>query len=118
MKGSFKCQFKEKLRLKEAEKAMMKYPTRLPVIVEGNSKSIDEKIKKRKYLVPVDLTMGQFHYILRKRMKISPEKAMYIFANGCLLPNSSLMSEIYSKHKDLDKFVYFLLDFENTFGMG
>lgn len=41
-------------------------------------------IDKRKYLVPKVLTLGQFLYIIRKRVKVSSDKSLYIFCNRTL----------------------------------
>jgi GABA(A) receptor-associated protein len=41
-------------------------------------------IDKKKYLVPSDMTVGQFIYVIRKRIKLSPEKAIFIFVNNVL----------------------------------
>ena len=46
----------------------------------------------RRYLVPSDLTVGQFVYVIRKRIKLSPEKAIFIFAAGVLPPTGALAS--------------------------
>jgi GABA(A) receptor-associated protein len=43
-----------------------KYPDRIPVICEKALKSNLEDIDKKKYLVPSDLTVGQFVYVIRK----------------------------------------------------
>jgi GABA(A) receptor-associated protein len=56
-------------------------------------------IDKKKYLVPADLTVGQFVYVIRKRIKLSPEKAIFIFVDEVLPPTAALMSSIYEEHK-------------------
>lgn len=63
-------------------------------------------IDKKKYLVPADLTVGQFVYVIRKRIKLSPEKAIFIFVDEVLPPTAALMSSIYEEHKDEDGFLY------------
>ena len=63
-----------------------KYPDRIPVIVEKAGRSDIPDIDKKKYLVPGDLTAGQFVYVIRKRIKLSPEKAIFIFVNNILPP--------------------------------
>ena len=73
-------------------------------------------IDKKKYLVPQDLTVGQFVYIIRKRIKLSPEKAIYLFINNILPPTAALMSSIYEDQKDEDGFLYITYSGENTFG--
>jgi GABA(A) receptor-associated protein len=39
-----------------------------------------------RYLVPADLTVGQFIYVVRKRIKLSPEKAIFVFVKDTLPP--------------------------------
>jgi len=39
-----------------------------------------------RFLVPADLTVGQFVYVIRKRIKLSPEKAIFIFVKNVLPP--------------------------------
>lgn len=42
-----------------------------------------------RYLVPSDLTVGQFVYVIRKRIKLSPEKAIFIFVKNVLPPTGT-----------------------------
>ena len=70
----------------------------------------------RRYLVPSDLTVGQFVYVIRKRIELPPEKAIFIFVRNVLPPTASLMSEIYADQKDEDGFLYITYSGENTFG--
>ncbi len=82
--------------------------TRYPppqVICEKVEKSDIATIDKKKYLVPADLTVGQFVYVIRKRIKLSPEKAIFIFVDEVLPPTAALMSSIYEEHKDEDGYV-------------
>ena len=76
------------------------------VICEKVEKSDIATIDKKKYLVPSDLTVGQFVYVIRKRIKLSPEKAIFIFVDEVLPPTAALMSSIYEEHKDEDGFLY------------
>ena len=39
-----------------------------------------------RYLVPSDLSVGQFVYVIRKRIKLPPEKAVFLFVNNALPP--------------------------------
>lgn len=66
--------------------------------------------------MPVDLTVGQFVYVIRKRIKLPSEKAIFIFVNDILPPTAALISTIYEEHKDEDGFLYVLYSGENTFG--
>jgi hypothetical protein len=78
------------------------------VICEKVEKSDIATIDKKKYLVPADLTVGQFVYVIRKRIKLSPEKAIFIFVDEVLPPTAALMSSIYEEHKDEDGYVIVL----------
>ena len=69
------------------------------MICEKVEKSDIATIDKKKYLVPADLTVGQFVYVIRKRIKLSPEKAIFIFVDEVLPPTAALMSSIYEEHK-------------------
>jgi GABA(A) receptor-associated protein len=69
-----------------------------------------------RYLVPADLTVGQFVYVIRKRIKLSPEKAIFVFVNNVLPPTAALMSAVYDDHRDDDGFLYIAYSGENTFG--
>ena len=92
-----------------------RYPDRIPVIVEA--KSDVPVLNKRKYLVPRDLTVGQFLYVLRKRIKLSPDKALFLFFNEqTLSPTSEDMGSVYESNMDPDEFLYAMLCSENTFG--
>ena len=44
-----------------------RYPDRIPVICEKDPRSDIPPVDKRKYLIPMDLTVGQFVYVIRKR---------------------------------------------------
>jgi GABA(A) receptor-associated protein len=112
----FKQEHDLEKRKQEAGRIRDKYPDRIPVIVEKADKSDIVDIDKKKYLVPADLTVGQFVYVIRKRIKLSPEKAIFIFVNNVLPPTAALMSSIYEDHKDDDGFLYVTYSGENTFG--
>lgn len=88
----------------------------MPVIVERAEKSDIPVLDKKKYLVPADLTVGQFVYVIRKRIKLNAEKAIFIFVNNVLPPTAALMNAIYEEHKDEDGFLYVTYSGENTFG--
>ncbi|KAE8964937.1 hypothetical protein PR001_g28882, partial [Phytophthora rubi] len=70
----------------------------------------------KKFLVLADLTVGQFVYVIRKRIKLSPEKAIFIFINNVLPPTAALMSNNYKEQKYSNGFLYITYSGENTFG--
>ena len=106
----------EKTRCAESSRMRQKYPGRSCIIVDRASDTNAPSIDKHKYLVPDDITVGQFLYVIRKRLKLNPEKAIFIFINKKLPPSSMLMSEAYKEYHDRDGFLYMIYTSENTFG--
>ena len=95
-----------------------KHPDRIPVIVEkrAGDKALPD-IDKKKFLVPADLSIGQFMYVIRKRIKLSPEQAIFLFvAHGTVPPSVSTLQAVYDQHKDEDGFLYLTYSGENFFG--
>lgn len=112
----FKKKFSFEKRRDEAERIMKKYPDRVPIIVEKSKGSQLPDIDKRKYLVPYDLTVGQFIFVIRKRLKLKPEEAIFLFVNNTIPATSALISTIYKEHKDTDSFLYLIFSGESFFG--
>merc|ERR1712070_640415 len=73
-------------------------------------------VDKRKYLIPMDLTVGQFVYVIRKRISLPADKAIFLFVNNTIAPTQALMSTVYEQHRDPDGFMYMMYSGENTFG--
>ena len=107
-------------RQNESKEIIDKYPNRIPLIIEKLTNKNDTVIPdfdKNKYLVPDDLTASQLIYVIRKRLKLAPELAIFIFCgDGKLLRPNSTMRYIYENHKDKDGFVYIVYSGESTFG--
>lgn len=112
----FKSKHSFENRCKDSKDLITKYPERVPVIVQKQETSDVEDIDKNKYLVPCNLTVGQFVYVIRKRMKMPPEKAIFIFVNNEIPMQSTLISSVYQESKDNDGFLYIKYAGENTFG--
>mmetsp|Transcript_6488 Transcript_6488/g.16538 ORF Transcript_6488/g.16538 Transcript_6488/m.16538 type:complete len:141 (-) Transcript_6488:59-481(-) len=114
--GQFKDDHPFAKRSSEADRIRVKYPDRIPVICEKDPRSDIPEIDKKKYLVPQDLTVGQFVYVIRKRIKVNSAKAIYVFVDNVLPPTAALMSSIYEQRRDKDGFLYIVYSGENTFG--
>ncbi|KAH0942245.1 hypothetical protein HID58_001882 [Brassica napus] len=96
-KSTFKEEHDLEKRSVEAARIREKYPDRIPAI-------------------PADLTVGQFVYVIRKIIKLSAEKAIFIFVDNVLPPTGALMSAVYEEKKDDDGFLYVTYSGENTCG--
>lgn len=103
-------------RKSELTKIRSNYTDRIPIIAEVSSKSDFQPLEKCKYLCPSDMTLGQFIYILNRRLKLTDSQAMFVFINNQLFPTDRLMSDIYKTEKSEDGFLYCLITSENTFG--
>lgn len=66
------------------------------VIVEKAPKSRIGELDKKKYLVPSDLTVGQFYFLIRKRVHLRPEDALFFFVNNVIPPTSATMGSLYN----------------------
>ncbi|KAL6195061.1 hypothetical protein ACLB2K_030683 [Fragaria x ananassa] len=115
-KSLFKKKHPLERRKAEALRIREKHPEKVPVIVEKAIKSDIADIDKNKYLVPGDFTVGHFAYVVRERIKLGAEKAIFIFVNNLLPPQAALMSSIYEQNKDEDGFLYMTYSGENVFG--
>ena len=103
-------------RRRESSRIMSKYPDRIPIIVSKNKSSKIQDIDKKKYLVPREMYIGQFIYIIRKNLKLDQSEALFITINNQLSPSNIPLGEIYEKQKDKDGFLYMTYTSENTFG--
>lgn len=112
----FRKQFSFHDRLNESTRILEKYPDRIPIICEKNKNDTCPQIDKKKYLVPFDLTIGQFIYVIRKRLHLQAECALFLFIGGTIPPSSTLVGSIYEQHKNKDGFLYVTYSKENTFG--
>jgi GABA(A) receptor-associated protein len=102
-------------RKSESFRILEEYPNRVPIICERINNDIME-LDRKKYLVPNDLTMGNFMRVIRKRLSVAPEVAIYLFVNTKIIPTSMIMDSIYDKNKHDDGFLYIYYSGESTFG--
>ena len=112
----YKTKFNFETRKTEVLNITAKYPDRIPIIVEKLYTSKAPIIDKNKYLVPFDITVGQFIFVIRKRMKLRAEEGLYLFINGNIPASSEMLINTYEKNKDLDGYLYIKYSSENTFG--
>ena len=113
----FKSKYNFDTRKTESDKIKLKYPNRFPIIINKSKKSDLKDIERSKFLIPGDLTMGQFMYVVRKRIKLNEAESLFLFINETVIPlTSSTISSIYDEYKDEDGFLYVTYCNENVFG--
>ena len=115
-KGDYARQHSLFERRFKAEKARAKHPNHIPVIVENVKNDCLSPLKKNKYLVPRDLGVYEFMFILRKNMQLKPEIALYLLAHDTMPPCSYSMGQVYEKHKDEANVLMLTISGEHAFG--
>ena len=116
MNSSFKNKYTFEKRYQESKKVLDKYSERIPIIVEKLNDSELPDIDKCKYLVPKEMSISQFMFVIRKRIKLLPSQTLFFTINGKMISSSQLLLEIYDNEKDKDGFLYITYTNENTFG--
>ena len=95
----------EEQRKEKFDQLKEKYPQKIPVIcIPGPNQ---EKLDKTKFLVPKDLTLGEFTFIVRQRLQLKKE----------LLRTSDHIDLIHENYKCGETgFLYITYTKENCFG--
>ena len=103
--------------MEDASYLVNKYPGKIPVIITKKVHDPLDDLDKNKYLLPKDVVFWQFLCILRKRLQVPANKALFVLSNhGRLISNSSLVSVIYESEKSSDGYLRLVYASENAFG--
>lgn len=89
---------------------LKRYPDKIPVYIEG--------ISQNKFLVPYDITVAQFLYMLREKVLMTPTESIFVFFGKTreIMPSNMIIREIYDRLKDDDDMLYAFYAKENVFG--
>jgi len=116
----FQRDFSYEDRKQECTSVMLKHPFKIPVICELHPKDINyadhPPLGKCKYLVSESLTIAQFTQVIRNKIKLAPNIAIFILINGQMPNSSQTMNTLYYRYKNTDGFLYVMYCFENVFG--
>lgn len=113
---NYKNNYSEEKRIDESSRILKKYKDRIPIIVCKAPGCTLPDIDKQKYLVPKDMNVGQFIYIIRKRINLESNEALFVLINNNLSTSNKILQDIYENNKDPDGFLYVTYCSENTFG--
>ncbi len=106
-----------KERKEESEKVRNEHPGKICIICEKAPKSQLPDIEKTKYLINEEFTLNQFTQIIRKKLKIEKEEALFFLVNGKKsLSGNDSMFNIYNQYKDEDGFLYIAYAAEEVWG--
>ena len=106
-------------RLDESERIREKFPERLPVIVERahtRGGRDTPELDRSRFLVPQDLTLGQLVYVIRRRLSLPADRALFVFCGSTLPPATVLLRELFAANRDPDGFLYLSYSSEASFG--
>ena len=112
----FKKTYDFNTRYNQCSNIIQKYPNRIPIILEHkpSSRSYTQHNTK-KYLVPKHVTIGQFVYIIKKKLDMRTDDESLFFSIHDTLPEiTATLHEIYEQYKDNDGYLYILYFNENN----
>eukprot|EP00756_Hemistasia_phaeocysticola_P005822 Hpha_TRINITY_DN13517_c0_g1::TRINITY_DN13517_c0_g1_i1::g.111538::m.111538/K08341/GABARAP, ATG8, LC3; GABA(A) receptor-associated protein len=115
---AYKKEVSLQARKADAARVGLKYPDHVPVVCERleDSENRMPGLDKKKFLVPADMNVAQFLYVVRKRIRVRPEEAMFLFVNRTLPTTTTHVSTLHAMHADEDGFLYLNYSSENTYG--
>ncbi len=119
MSSDFKQQMTFEERKSHSLLLANKFPDKIPIIIQRSKKDrLLKDLDKVKYLVPYNITILDCINILRRRLLLTHNTAIFLFASShnVLLSPSQSIYELYNKYKDNDGFIYIEYSAENTFG--
>lgn len=61
-------------------------------------------------------SVGQFYFLIRKRIHLRPEDALFFFVNNVIPPTSATMGQLYQEHHEEDFFLYIAYSDESVYG--
>ena len=103
-------------RQAESSNIIRKYRSHVPVIVDKDPKCSLPDIERQKFLVPSELTIGQFIYVVRKRINLQSADAIFLFVNRKLPAPNATMGTLYAENHDEDGFMYCTYSSDTAYG--
>jgi GABA(A) receptor-associated protein len=114
-------------KIEDSSRLLLKYPDRIPLIIEKEMSDSFLNLKNCKYLIPKDMTVGDFLCIIRTKINktFNEKKAIFTFVKSVdkfnnssyiLIPMNNIMGDIYRTYKLNDGYLYIKFGIENTFG--
>ena len=104
-------------RKEEFQKVKQSNPDKIAIICEKDPRSKIIDIEKSKYLVANDISLNQFSLMIRNRLKVEKEGALFLLVNGkTSLTGDDTMADVYNKYKSEDGFLYIAYASEQVWG--
>ena len=104
-------------RRKEYQKIIEEHPGKIGVICQKAPKSKIQEAEKSKYLINQEMNITNFTSLIRKRLNMDKEDALFFLVNGKkVLSGNETIQDIYDKYKDEDGFLYIAYASEEVWG--
>ncbi|KHJ42294.1 microtubule associated protein 1A/1B, light chain 3 [Trichuris suis] len=124
------------VRVREVEEIRRKYPDKVPVrfqfaflllhlyfdifgvvIERFDGERYLPLLDRCKFLVPDHVTMTELMQIVRRRLQLHPDQALFLLVNEkSLVSHTVSMAELYEMEKDSDGFLYIVYTSQPGFG--
>ena len=118
MEFDFKTNNSLEKRIKQYEKLKQEHPTKVPIILEKSLNCNLNQIIKSKYILSNDLTIAEFIFIIKEKLELEPERALFFLANGKYsISGNAILGDVYDRYKDKeDGFLYITYSEEVIYG--
>ena len=91
-------------------------PNRVPCIVSPKDDKTPN-MDNRRLLLPDDLTCSQLVHIIRKRIEIKPNQAIFVLCEDCIVSGTTNVKELlYKQERHNDGILYVNYALESVFG--
>lgn len=101
----------------KARDVAQKHPTKIIVVVHRSAGTV-LKLRRRKFVVPCEVTLSEFVCIVRKHSALMPSEAFFLFEKTSrrMVSGSSTIQELALRHVDGDRILHMEYCTENAFG--
>jgi hypothetical protein len=103
---SFKTTNPLLLRKTQSKKIIEAYPGKIPIIMTRCENTQLPLLRKNRFLVPEQFSVGQLLNVLRNKLEVNSSIALFLVVNGKLVNSSKKMIQLYEEYDDEDGFLY------------
>ena len=102
-------------RKRQCAEVTTRRPTYTPIVVEPGDGA--PMIDKDKFLAREELTVSQFTFVLRRRLRMETSQALFLLVDRKLVSGDTTLRSVHRRSTPSDDgFLYITYTFENAFG--